>query len=165
MSDYRIRRCTLADAATVARHRVAMFLEMGEVPSDELANRLLAESTSALAVAMGDGSYVGWFALDEGDQVVAGAGAHVKPQLPRLTPDGSRVAASPVPLVVNVYTEPPWRRRGVAKALMQTLMRWASAEGYDRVILHASDAGRALYTSLGFIPTNEMRWSPSPDDG
>jgi hypothetical protein len=29
------------------------------------------------------------------------------------------------------------------------------------VALHASDAGRPLYQSLGFVPTNEMRWSPT----
>jgi hypothetical protein len=34
------------------------------------------------------------------------------------------------------------------------------AQGYDRVLLHASDAGRPLYESLGFVPTNEMRYSP-----
>jgi GNAT superfamily N-acetyltransferase len=164
MSDYRIRRCTIADAATVARHRVAMFLEMGEVPSDELASKLLAESTSALAVALGDGSYVGWFALDGGDQVIAGAGTHIKPQLPRIAHDGTRVATWPVPLVVNVYTDPPWRHRGIAKALMETLIEWARAGGYDRVVLHATEAGRPLYTSLGFKPTNEMRWSPGAGD-
>jgi len=43
--------------------------------------------------------------------------------------------------------------------LMHRLLGWAQAEGYDRVSLHASDAGRALYASLGFRPTNEMRWT------
>jgi GNAT superfamily N-acetyltransferase len=67
---------------------------------------------------------------------------------------------APVPLIVNVYTEPTWRGRGIARALMQALMDWADTAGCDRVLLHASDAGRPLYQSLGFAPTNEMRWSP-----
>jgi hypothetical protein len=44
---------------------------------------------------------------------------------------------------------------------MKELMDWASARGCDRVVLHASDAGRDLYESLGFVRTNEMRWTPS----
>jgi hypothetical protein len=43
---------------------------------------------------------------------------------------------------------------------MTTLMQWAKDEGCDRVVLHASPDGHALYESLGFVPTNEMRWAP-----
>jgi GNAT superfamily N-acetyltransferase len=57
-----------------------------------------------------------------------------------------------------VYTEPAWRRRGVADALMRQVIRWAEAERLDRLVLHASEAGRALYQRLGFAPTNEMRF-------
>jgi GNAT superfamily N-acetyltransferase len=152
-------RATANEAGIIARHRVEMFRDMGQVPTEELAGVLLEESTAALARGLRDGSYVGWLVRDAG-QVVAGAGVHIKPQLPRVTHDGARMAASSVPLVVNVYTEPLWRRRGIARALMNTVMAWSAAEGFDRLVLHASDTGRPLYASLGFIATNEMRWWP-----
>jgi GNAT superfamily N-acetyltransferase len=152
-------RATVTEARIIARHRVEMFRDMGQVATEELAVALLEASTSALAHGLRDGSYVGWLVRDAA-QVVAGAGVHIKPQLPRVTHDGARVAASSVPLVVNVYTEPQWRRRGIARALMNTLMAWSAAEGFDRVVLHASDSGRLLYSSLGFVASNEMRWWP-----
>ena len=155
-----IRRATVGDAAILAHHRVAMFRDMGHVPTDQLATTLLELSTAAIAAELSGESYVGWLALDETDRVVAGAGVHVKPQLPRISDDGTRVVTGSLPLVVNVYTEPGWRGRGIARTLMATLMQWATTEGFDRVVLHASDAGRPLYVSLGFNPTNEMRWSP-----
>ena len=155
-----IRRATVDDAAIVAQHRVAMFSDMGNVPTDQLASTLLELSTSALVAELGQESYVGWLALNGTNQVVAGAGVHVKPQLPRISDDGTSVVTASLPLVVNVYTEPAWRHRGIARALMATLMQWATTQGFDRVVLHASDAGRPLYVSLGFVPTNEMRWSP-----
>ena len=68
------------------------------------------------------------------------------------------VATGPVPLAVNVFTEADWRRRGLAQALMTVMMDWAKTQGFDRVVLHASDAARPLYLALGFVPTNEMRW-------
>ena len=155
---YHIRSCTRDDAPTVARHRVEMFREMGNVPTDELARELLDKSTAALATVLADGTYVGWFAVGDQGKVLAGAGVHIKPQLPRISPDGERVEVAPVPLVVNVYTERECRGQGVARALMRVVMKWASTVGSDRVVLHASDAGRPLYASLGFNPTNEMRW-------
>jgi GNAT superfamily N-acetyltransferase len=158
VTQYTIRRYTLDDAATIARHRVEMFRDMGEVPTEELARDLLGKSTSALAVLLADGSYVGWFAIDTGGNVIAGAGVHIKLQLPRISHGHVRVEHSPVPLAVNVYTEPQWRGKGIARALMRELLRWASEQRTDRVVLHASNAGRPLYESLGFHSTNEMRW-------
>jgi GNAT superfamily N-acetyltransferase len=158
MSDYRIRPCTGDDAATIAHHRVEMFREMGEVPTEALARDLLDKSAAALAAALADRTYVGWFAVSADGKVIAGVGAHIKPQLPRMTHTRTRVAGGPVPLVVNVYTEVEWRGRGIARALMRVLMDWAVGIGAERVVLHASDAGRPLYVSLGFEPTNEMRW-------
>jgi GNAT superfamily N-acetyltransferase len=155
-----IRRATVGDATVIARHRVAMFSDMGSVPTSQLASSLLELSTSALVAELDKETYVGWLALDGTNQVVAGAGVHVKPQLPRISDDGTSVVTASLPLVVNLYTEPAWRHQGIARTLMATLMQWARTQGFDRLVLHASDAGRPLYVSLGFVPTNEMRWSP-----
>ena len=161
MSAYAIRRATVGDAATIAHHRVAMFRDMGQVPTDALATALLEESTAALAAVLTDGAYAGWLAIAAGGRAVAGAGVDVKRQLPRISLDGTRIVTGPLPLVVNVYTEPAWRGTGIARALMEQVMAWATAEGFDRLILHASEAGRPLYVSLGFVPSNEMRWAPN----
>jgi GNAT superfamily N-acetyltransferase len=157
---YTIRAAITSDAAVIARHRVAMFRDMGQVPTDELASQLLDESTCALAGLLRERSYIGYLAVGADQHVVAGAGVHVRPQLPRISSDGTYIASRPVPLLVNVYTEPQWRRRGIARALVVALMRWAADEGVDQLVLHASDAARPLYVSLGFAATNEMRWSP-----
>lgn len=156
---YTIRLAQVSDAAVIARHRVAMFRDMGHVPTDELGAQLLTASTSAIATLLREGTYIGYLALGADQHVIGGAGVHVRPQLPRISSDGTYVATRPVPLMVNVYTEPRWRRRGVARELVVTLMRWAAEQGIDQMVLHASDAGRALYASLGFAATNEMRWS------
>jgi GNAT superfamily N-acetyltransferase len=161
--DYHIRQATVDDAAVIAGHRVAMFRDMGEVRNKSLAAELLTTSTSALRLLLREGAYVGWLAIDATDAVIAGAGAHIKPQLPRVPLDCGRVETAPVPLIVNVYTEPAWRGKGIARAIMNVLMDWATAHQFDRVLLHASDAARPLYLSLGFGPTNEMRWSPAID--
>ena len=57
---------------------------------------------------------------------------------------------------MNVYTEPRYRKRGLARRLMATVMDWCREQGLRTLILHASDEARPLYQSLGFRPTNEM---------
>ena len=59
--------------------------------------------------------------------------------------------------MLNVYTNPEHRGRGLARMLMEHILGWARAQGFATVELHASDEGRPLYEKLGFGQTNEMR--------
>lgn len=58
--------------------------------------------------------------------------------------------------VSSVYTEPAWRRRGIARRLMESLMARAREMGMQRLILWASDMGRPLYLDLGFAPSKAL---------
>jgi hypothetical protein len=116
MPDTIIRRATVDDVPVVARHRVAMFCDMGQVPTEAMAAQLLELSLPALGAALRDGSYVGWLAVDATGDIVAGAGVHIKPQLPRPAPDHATIASGPVPLVLNSTPSRPgggadWRGR------------------------------------------------------
>jgi predicted GNAT family N-acyltransferase len=46
----------------------------------------------------------------------------------------------------------------LARALMAAMLEWCKRERIAKVVLHASQDGRPLYESLGFVQTNEMRW-------
>ena len=81
----------------------------------------------------------------------------LRPILPRPGTDGDDLELGPEAIVLNVYVEPAWRRRGVAEALMRAVLNALAVRGIRRIVLHASDDGRRLYERLGFVPTNEMR--------
>src|SRR5438445_185059 len=98
------------------------------------------------------------------DPSLEGPGEHLRNALQLLSQlpfGGERLVRGPQGLVVNVYTERAWRRRGVADALMRELLRWCSGNGVESIVLHASGEGRPLYQKLGFTPTNEMRYDGS----
>jgi len=59
--------------------------------------------------------------------------------------------------ILNVYTAEKFRRRGLARQLMDVEMQWCRENHVDTIILHASPDGRRLYESMGFTATNEMR--------
>lgn len=157
-----MRSATAVDAPIIARHRARMFEEMGQLPPEAFEPlRAVAEVYIAEAIARGE--YVGWLAspADAPGLVVAGAGVQRRRVLPHPVPAGGgrvRIAEGHHAIVLNVYTEPEWRRRGLGELLMRDVLAWARAERLDRLVLHASDAGRALYERLGFAATNEMRF-------
>lgn len=47
------------------------------------------------------------------------------------------VAAGRHAIVLNVFTEPDWRRQGVAELLMRRILEWAVEVRLDRLVLHA----------------------------
>jgi GNAT superfamily N-acetyltransferase len=151
-SEYRIRRATVEDAPVIARQRAAMFRDMGDLSGDAAA-RLETASFVYMRQMMAEQRYLGWLAERQGE-VVAGCGLIISQLLPRPGAiDGGAQA-----LIVNVYCEPEHRRRGLARALMAAMLDWCKSERIAKVVLHASQDGRPLYESLGFVQTNEMRW-------
>ena len=138
-----------------------MFRDMGQV-TPEGYHAIVAIAESRLREALASGEYVAWLALaPDGKTVIGGAGAQRRLAFPhphRFEDGSPGVAEGRHAIVLNVYTEPEWRRRGVAEALMRQVIRWAQEERLDRLVLHASDEGRPLYERLGFTATNEMRY-------
>jgi GNAT superfamily N-acetyltransferase len=167
-ASYDIRLATPADAFLLAMQRVAMFRDMGRT-TPELERPLLESCTEYMAKALARGEYVGWVAqlTAPSHPVIGGAGVQFRPLLPRTDPTGQVLLVGLEGLVLNVYVDQAHRRQGVARRLMETLIRWAPGAGIVRLVLHASPDGRPLYESLGFRAGNEMLFppfgTPAPD--
>lgn len=151
-NEIKIRRATVDDAAVIVHHRRAMFRDMGrgdESSLNTMAEMFLPQITRWLE----SGIYQGWLAHTDGGKVVAGGGllAHEWAAGP-VAPVQTRRA-----YVLNVYTELEYRGRGLAKRIMHEIVAYCREQKFGVVWLHASDAGRPLYASMGFVPTNEMK--------
>ena len=162
MSSFVVRMATPADAEVIARHRAEMFSDMGQLPAS-LYVELQEQTIAYVRDAIPRGEYLGWLASpsDAPHSIVAGAGVQVRRVLPHpMTRVGEpRIAAGRQAIVLNVFTEKAWRRRGVANLLMERALEWAGGADIDTLVLHASDDGRALYERLGFMQTSEMRYA------
>ena len=145
-----IREASVTDIPDVLRLRRSMYSDMHYDDALKL-DQMAALTSDYLATAIPMGSFRAWLAVCA-QRVIAGGAVIISPW-----------PAHPYDLecrrvtILNVYTEPAYRRRGIARSLMQTMIGWCKEEGFARVTLHASDDGRALYESLGFEVSNEMR--------
>ena len=59
--------------------------------------------------------------------------------------------------ILNVFTEPEHRGQGLARRLVEEALAHCRSHDIPTALLHASDAGRPLYETLGFTQTTEMR--------
>lgn len=159
--EFLIRRATSADVETIAHHRAAMFHDMGTAAPGVL-EELAAATRAYLQDAIPRGEYVGWLAgpMTQPELIVAGVGVQLRRVLPfaRQALPAGEVAPGRQGIVVNVYTEKPFRRQGLARRLMLEVLAWSRAQSLDSLVLHAAPEGRPLYESLGFVATNEMRF-------
>jgi ribosomal protein S18 acetylase RimI-like enzyme len=159
MDAFPIRAATLADLEIICHHRRRMFEDMGRGDAESLA-RMIAAFALWVQPKLESGEYLAWLSESADGAVVAGAGLWLMDWPPHLlgahaggTPGGRQPRGN----VLNVYTEPAFRGRGLARSLMLRLMEECRRRDVGAVVLHSSEQGRPLYESLGFAPTNEMR--------
>ncbi len=146
-----LRCATAEDAPIIARHRGLMFLDMGSV-TPEQAEQLIAAAEPWFRAQIEAGTYIGWL-VEEDDTVVAGGGVFLR----ELGPIPGCFRVGRWAHIANVYTLLSHRRRGIARSLMNEMLHWCAVNAIDQVTLAASADGRALYESVGFVETNEMR--------
>lgn len=149
--DITIREAAAGESAIILHHRRSMFRDMGQGTVEEL-DRMVLTASPWLSRALADGSYHHWFAVDGSGGVMGGGGV-----LLCSWPANPKDPCSERAIILNVYTEPEFRRRGIARQIMAAILDWARQRGFRTINLHASDEGRALYEKLGFEATNEMR--------
>jgi len=149
--DITIREAGAEEQAIILHHRRSMFRDMGEGTVEEL-DRMVEVARPWLARAVANGSYRHWLAIDGSGRVAGGGGVLLCPW-----PANPHDPCTERAVILNVYTEREFRRRGVARQVMLAILAWIKAYGLRGVNLHASEEGRALYEKLGFEQTNEMR--------
>ena len=147
---YTLRTATAADLPTIMRHRRNMYTDMGFTAEGAI-NAMATTSAPLIKEGLEDGSFRGWL-VEVAGEVVAGGGIVVLdyPSSPR-DPNSRRA------FIVNMFTEPGFRNRGLARLIMEEMIHWCREQKFAWVALHASNDGRHLYEKLGFKSTNEMR--------
>ncbi len=129
-----------------------MFLDMGRL--DDLDMKTMNRNFERWVTrVIGEGKYLAWI-TEDGEQPIASASLLILDWPPILNdPVGEHRG-----YLFNVFVEPKYRGRGLARALIECCMDEAHRRRIRMVALHSSDAGRPLYEALGFRATQEMQY-------
>lgn len=91
-----------------------------------------------------DGTFVSWLAMD-GNKIIGTSGMSFVEKPPYFGCPTGRLG-----LLSSMYTNPNYRRMGIAKELLNKVIEEARAYGCGAVHITASDMGVKLYTAYGF---------------
>jgi len=146
-----IRPATVHDIPDIVRLRRGMFEAMGYGDGGQL-DGVDAACEAYFARAIQAGRYQGWLALTPGGKAIASGGLVVDEH-----PPGPGNRSGRIGYVMSLYTDPPYRRRGIARNVMGRIMERIRSAGITVAALHATDVGQPLYDQFGFAESNEMR--------
>ena len=93
---------------------------------------------------MADGTFVSWLAMD-GDEIIGTSGMSFVEKPPYFGCPSGRIG-----LLSGMFTNPNYRRKGIAKELLSRVVSEAKEYGCGTVQITASDMGVKLYTDFGF---------------
>ena len=113
-----------------------------------------AQSRAYYQTALADGSHTAYLVLDGGACVGTGGISYYQVMPTCHNPSGQKA------YIMNMYTAPACRRRGIARRTLELLVADAHARGVTHITLEATDMGRPLYERCGFRPMDsEMELS------
>ena len=135
------RKLTENDLDTFIRMRIAQLREEGATEDLDLVPAL----TDFYHRHMSDGTFVSWLATD-GDRIVGTSGMSFVEKPPYFSNPTGKIG-----LLSSMYTDPDYRRRGIAKELLRRVTEEARAYGCGAVQITASDMGMLLYSDFGFV--------------
>ncbi len=139
-----IRRVETSDIPSMTTARIDYLTEMQGAMSDEYANELKQNLQIYFHQSMLNGSF---FALqaDIAGMIVS-YGAMILKKIPGDYNQSTYLEGD----ILNMYTMPEYRRRGISSMILEQLINEAKNLGVSKVALHCSKAGEPLYRKYGF---------------
>lgn len=148
--DTSLRLATVGDIDALVALRAAFLSEFFGADPQGIA--LLTALGDYFTLAVPEGRFIAYLA-EEGGRIVGIGGMvyHIHP--PSVINLGGKEA-----YLMNMYTLPDYRGRGIATRILAKLVAHAKEAGCGRVTLHSAQKARPIYTRAGFeAVTSEMR--------
>lgn len=135
------KRLTENELDTFIEMRINQLREEGAKEDIDLQSALKDYYLRHLA----DGTFVSWLAFD-GEKIVGTSGMSFAEKPPYFACPSGKIG-----LLSSMFTNPDYRRKGIAKELLSRVVKEAKDYGCGTVQITASDMGVKLYTDFGFV--------------
>lgn len=126
--------------------RLSMLRIVNDLPVDYIFDDELVVSSRRYFL---EGDQTTVVAVDDGRCVACASMSYIEIMPTFSHPSGKRAH------LMNVYTEKDYRRRGIARQLVNMLIEDARAHDVTEISLDAKESGRPLYESIGFKASEE----------
>ena len=143
------RRTTIEDLDELVRTRIKVLRAANKLDESVDMSEVERQSRDYYKKAFADGSHTAYLVYD-GDTFVGAGGVSYFIVMPTYhNPSGEKA------YIMNMYTAPEYRRKGIAFKTLDLLVQDAKERGVKAISLEATDMGRPLYEKYGFVKMND----------
>ena len=142
------KRATIKDIDLLTITRIEVLRAANRLSDDTDLSEVERQSYNYYQKALCDDSHIAYLVFDGTRFVGAGAVSffQVMPTYHNLS--GNKA------YIMNMYTRPEYRRRGIAIKILDMLIKESKNRGITAISLEATDMGRPLYEKYGFVKIN-----------
>ena len=152
-SEIVFRKATLADLDLLVQTRIEVLRAANGLSADADMSEIETQSRAYYAQAIADGTHTALLVFDRAQWIGAGGISYYRVMPTCHNPTGRKG------YVMNLYTRPDYRRKGIATHTLDLLLQDAREKGIACLSLEATAAGRPLYEAYGFSAMeNEMEF-------
>lgn len=141
--DWTIRKAILKDVYTMTKLRIELLSAVGDV-NEENKSQVFRANEAYFKEKLANEDFTAWVAEVKG--TIVGISGLVLFERP---PHGKNIGGLEA-YIMNMYTLPEYRGRGIARSLLEKCISDCHRLGVGRIWLHPSDEGYQLYKKMGF---------------
>ncbi len=139
------KKAVLKDIEILTETRIIVLRAANQLSDDVDMSDVKEHSYLYYQKALSEDSHVAYLVFD-GNEFVGAGGISFFQVIPTFhNPTGKKA------YIMNMYTKPEYRRKGIAYITLDLLVAEAKQRGIDAVSLEATDMGKPLYEKYGFV--------------
>ena len=143
------KKAVLEDIEILTETRITVLRAANQLSDDVEMSDVKEQSYLYYQKALSEDSHVAYLVFD-GNEFVGTGGISFFQVMPTFhNPTGKKA------YIMNMYTKPEYRRKGIAYKTLDLLVAEAKQRGIDAVSLEATDMGKPLYKKYGFVKMND----------
>ena len=147
--DIQYRKASIEDLEFLTEIRIRVLRAANGLEEDADLSEVKRQTHAYYRQALQDGSHTSYLVFD-GERLAGAGGVSYYTVMPTChNPSGKKA------YIMNMYTEPKYRRKGIAFRTLELLVADAKEKGITAISLEAAKMGRPLYEKFGFIKMND----------
>lgn len=139
------KRATIEDLEVLTETRITVLKAANKLTEDVDMTEVKKQSNEYYQEALKNDTHVAYLVFDNEEFVGAGGVSFF-----RVMPTFHNVTGEKA-YIMNMYTKPEYRRKGIAIKTLDLLVAEAKRKGITEILLEATDMGRPLYEKYGFV--------------
>ncbi len=142
------KKATIEDIDILTETRIQVLRAANQLSNEVDLSEVRKQSYHYYQKALCDGTHVAYLIFDEHRFAGAGGVSFFQVMPTYHNPSGKKA------YIMNMYTSPEYRRKGIAYKTLDLLVEEAKRIGITSISLEATTLGRPLYEKYGFINMN-----------